>query len=299
VPNIILFKKWLLYDINKYHIKAMLINKKYFLTVVILFGVVGSALSQITISPTNLFISDDSKFGTYLVINNSNEAQEVSVDFIFQYSTSNSEGEKSLTVVDSTTEYEDYSLAAWVRAFPQNFILQPNQRQVVRLRINAQNSIPDRTYFARIKTTSTPVSPPVEIDNNQAVSAQIGVVINQISGVYYKKGEVSTGIEIENIRTKTEDNNFVVLTDYLRLGNSPFLGTITASLMQNGDVKAEQFISTTLFFSGTHRSEINITDLSSGEYQLRVRFESRRGDISSQDIVQMQPVIETMTITIP
>jgi hypothetical protein len=167
------------------------------------------------------------------------------------------------------------------------------------LRINAQNSIPDRTYFARIKTTSTPVSPPVEIDNNQAVSAQIGVVINQISGVYYKKGEVSTGIEIENIRTKTEDNNFVVLTDYLRLGNSPFLGTITASLMQNGDVKAEQFISTTLFFSGTHRSEINITDLSSGEYQLRVRFESRRGDISSQDIVQMQPVIETMTITIP
>ena len=74
---------------------------------------------QITISPTNIFIEENTKFGTYLVLNGSNEAQEVSVDFIFAYTQTDEEGTRSIADNDSVKQME-HSADSWVRAFPRN-----------------------------------------------------------------------------------------------------------------------------------------------------------------------------------
>jgi hypothetical protein len=257
-------------------------------------------VAQVTIAPTNLFIDSQSKFGTYMVINNSNTPQEVSIDFFFGYSQTDENGNRT-TVEDSAEIADEHSIAENIRAFPRNFVLSPNQRQIVRLRITPPNTLGDGVYWSRIKTSSTPQSPPIELSNDQSVTAQVGIVINQVTGLFYKNGDVRTGIDVDEIRTEmTDDNIMAVLTDYSRTGNAPFLGTISVNLKDsNGSVVQSGFISTSLYFDGTQRQELNIEGVDPGEYTIEVKFESQRNDVSSRDIIQMDPVTATTTVTIP
>jgi len=254
--------------------------------------------AQITIAPTNLFINDGSRFGTYLVINGSNTPQEISVDFVFGYSETDRQGNRTL-VYDDTAAAAKFSAHDWVRAFPRNFTLSPGSRQTVRLRLTPPADIVDGTYWARIKTVSTPQTPPVEVQNTDAVSARVSINVEQLTGLYYRKGDVSTGIEITGMDTAAEDNNLVVLTHLKRTGNSPFLGSISVVVKdENGDVLRESFVSTTIYFDGTHRQELDITGLEPGTYTAQVTFESRRTDVSSNDIIQIKPVRSSTQFTI-
>lgn len=261
-----------------------------------------SLYAQITIAPTNMFLDNQTRFGTYMVINGSDTPQEISIEFFFGYSETDENGERR-NITDNEEVQAVHSIAESVRAFPQNFILQPGQRQIVRLRLNTPNNLENGTYWSRIKTSATPESPPVEIGDDETVTARVGINIEQITGLFYKNGNVSTGIEVDEIRTLVSEENgktLTVLTDYQRTGNSPFLGSITTSLQnQNGDVVARGFRSTTLFFDGTQREVLDISDIPSGNYSVQVHFETRRSDISQDDLVQMEPVTATTTVTIP
>lgn len=273
--------------------------KKIASTLFLSFSLISICGAQITIAPTNLFIDNQNKFGTYMVINNSETPQEVSVDFFFGYNLADENGNRE-QIMEDTTRAKLYSVVDYVRAFPQNFVLQPGQRQIVRLRITAPNNLEERTYWARIKTTSSAQSPPLEVASNSTVSANVGINIEQITGLFYKNGSVSTNIDIEEIRTRIEDQNLVILADYTRTGNSPFLGSITTKLIDsNNKVVAENFVSTSIYFDGTHSQVFDISSLPSGNYQVDVRFVSRRSDISPEEIIQMEPENLSKTISIP
>ncbi len=258
-----------------------------------------ASLAQVTIAPTNLFIDGNARFGTYMVINGSNETQEISIDFIFNYSQNDDAGERQV-VEDNEEVATQYSIAEYVRAFPRNFTIAPGQRQVVRLRLSPPNDLPDGMYWARIKTASSPETPPLELQANDAVSARVAITVEQITGLFFKKGDLETGIEVLDMQpTSSEDNQtLTVLTSYARTGNSPFLGSITASLVNSGgQVVKNDFVSTSLYFDGALKHEFDISDLPSGTYTVRVMFESQRADIAAGDLVQMQPVSQTSTFT--
>lgn len=257
------------------------------------------AQAQVTIAPTNLFIDGNTRFGTYMVINNSNETQEISIDFIFAYSQTDEDGNRRV-VQDDTETAETYSIADDVRAFPRNFTLVPGQRQVVRLRLNPPADLEDGTYWARIKTSSSPEAPPLELAANNAVAARVGIKVEQVTGLFFKKGTVTTGIEIDEIRTdyESETGKLFVLTDLRRTGNSPFLGSISTSLIDsNGQEVRNGFLSTSIYFDSVYRQQFDIADLPNGTYTIRITFETRRSDIQSSDLVQMQPVTQTTTFT--
>lgn len=257
-------------------------------------------LAQVTIAPTNLFIADNARFGTYMVINGSSQAQEISVDFLFAYSVTDEQGVRKLVSEDEEIT-QQHSIAEYIRAFPRSFTLSPGQRQVVRLRLTTPANLPDGTYWARIKTSASPETPPLELQNNDAVAARVGITIEQVTGVFYKKGNVTTGIEIEGIRPiYNETNNTLdVFTDLTRTGNSPFLGSITTSIFDsNGNEVRRGFISTSIYFDNIHKHEFEISDLAPGTYTITVKFESSRSDISSKDIIPMETVTESTTYVI-
>lgn len=255
--------------------------------------------AQVTIAPTNMFIDGNARFGTYMVINNSNETQEISIDFIFAYSQTDEQGNRTI-IQDDMESAERYSIAEYVRAFPRNFTLASGQRQVVRLRLNPPNDLDDGTYWARIKTASTPEAPPLELQASNTVAARVGIKVEQVTGLFYKKGNATTGIEVNQITTNYDSSTgkLFVYTDIDRVGNSPFLGSISTTMIgQNGEVVREGFISTSIYFDGVHKNEFDIADLPNGQYTIRVQFESSRADIPSSDLVQMTPVTETTTFT--
>ncbi|MCP9290090.1 MULTISPECIES: hypothetical protein [Gracilimonas] len=273
--------------------------KKLLLTILLGLCTLSAGFTQVTIAPTNLYVSDDSRFGTYMVINNSNENQEISIDFVFSYSALNEDGQRRI-VEDDSTRAELYSIAENVRAFPQNFVLTPGQRQIVRLRIAAPNNLEDGTYWARIRTSATPEAPPVELEQSETVTASLGLIVEQVTGLYYKVGSVNTGIVIKEIVPNvSEDGVLEVLTDFERTGNSPFLGSVITSLIDsNGNVVQQSRNSTTLYFSGTHKQEIILENTPPGEYSVRVEFITQRNDVSPDEIVQMDPVSSTTKYTL-
>ena len=194
----------------------------------------------------------------------------------------------------------EHSADSWVRAFPRNFTLEPGQRQVVRLRVAPPNNLEDGTYWARIKTRSTAQTPPVELQSNTAVSARVGITIEQITGLYFKKGNVTTGIDILNTSASLTEDGFVeARAKLLRTGNSPFLGSITMNVKDsNNNIVKSSFRSTTIYFDGTHSQEVDIQGLQAGTYTVDLIFESQRSDVSSQDIVKMEPVTTSTEFTI-
>jgi len=256
--------------------------------------------AQVTIAPTNLFIDSNNKFGTYMVINNSNEPQEIAVDFFFAYGNLDETGERR-NVNDDPELEEKHSIADNIRAFPQNFVLQPSQRQIVRLRVTGNtNGWDDGTYWARIKTAAAPQSQPIEVTSTSEVSARVSMIIEQVTGLFYTVGETTTGITIDGIRTSlSEDNILTVLADIQRTGNSPFLGSITTSLNNNRNETVRQaFVSTSIYFDGTHRQSLNLNDIPKGTYTIKVDFVAERSDVSSQDIISMPPASQSITYTV-
>lgn len=257
-----------------------------------------NATAQVTIAPTNLFIDSQSRFGTYMVINGSNQAQEISIEFLFGYSDTDDQGNRSIVYNDSLKMVQ-HSIADQVRAFPRNFTLQPGQRQIVRLRVNAPADLEDGTYWARIKTTSSPEAPPVELQSTETVTARVGFKIEQITGLYLKKGDVTTGIVIGEMRTnQREDGILEILAGVNRIGNSPFLGTITGNIYDSNNNKINipnAFVSTTIFFDGVHKQEVNVSSLAPGTYRAELIFETQRNDISSGDIVQSETSSKSVT----
>lgn len=266
----------------------------------LLFLVPFFSFGQVTIAPTNLFIDGNARFGTYMVINGSNETQEISVELLFGYSTTDENG-KRINVVNDSTLAPKYSIAESVKAFPKNFTLAPNQRQIVRLRIVPPSNIEDGTYWARIKTTSSSQTPPLELQANDAVAARVGIKLEQLTGLFFKYGDVTTGIELGDVNTTISDDktNLDASINLTRTGNSPFLGSISSKLLDaNNNVVAQNFVSTSLYFDKVFTQSLDISNLPSGNYSLVVTFETKRSDIPAEDIIQMQTVSKTTSVTI-
>lgn len=257
----------------------------------------GQVLAQITIAPTTLFLTEQSRIANFLVINNSGETQEVSVSFFFGYVKTDHMGNRQIVSEDDDLASQ-VSLADWLRGFPRTFTLQPGERQTVRIRANPPAGLEDRTYWARVRTSSNPLTTPVEEQAEDALTARINVKIDQITGIYLKNGDVATGIEVNEIRLHQEENTMNALVDLERTGNSPFIGTVTTSISKADSLFDEQQSTTTIFTDGIYRYTHDVSGLEPGEYSFSIRFETSRRDIRDEDLVQGRTVTESKEFTL-
>ncbi len=254
------------------------------------------AIAQITIAPTMVFIDQQNRFGSFLVLNGSDQAQEVSIEFPFGYPTTEADGSISM-VYDDSAKAEEYGISNLVRGFPQNFVLQPGQRQTVRLTIRPEN-FSDGMYWTRIKTTSNVQNPPVGTEAGDEITAQITYKFEQVTTLFYKQGDTNTGITIKEFKQNDAGENVEFIADVSRTGNSPFLGSIILKLTDaDNNVAVERLASTSIYFDYRQIFEIPKADLEDGTYNAQITFETQRPDVPKEDIVQMEPVSRSITYT--
>ncbi|MTI89171.1 MAG: hypothetical protein FH748_14540 [Balneolaceae bacterium] len=244
-----------------------------------------------------LFIDDQDRFASLLIMNGSSEVQEVTIEFPFGYPLTTDMGEIEMVYDDSVTANR-HGISDRIRAFPRNFTLQPNQRQIVRLTIAPGNFEPG-TYWSRIKTTSSPQSPPIGETGNDQVTTQITYNFEQITTVFYKKGNVTTGLNLMDISAGQNEDFIWVKTDLERTGNSPFLGSAYLTVIDdNGNEVLSRRTSVSIYFDYTQAFKIRPTELPAGEYQAEIRFVSQRSDIPDTEIVETEPVSQSITFTV-
>ena len=249
-----------------------------------------------TIAPTMVFIDQQNRFGSFLVLNGSDQAQEVSIEFPFGYPATTADGNINM-VYDDSARAEKYGISNLVRGFPQSFVLQPGQRQTVRLTIRPKD-FSDGMYWTRIKTTSNAQNPPVGAPTDEEITAQITYKFEQVTTLFYKHGDTNTGIEIQDFTINDSGETIKFIVDVSRTGNSPFLGSITLQLTDaEGNIAVEKLASTSIYFDYRQIFEIPKTDLEDGTYNAQITFETRRPDIPEEDIVQMEPVSRSISYT--
>lgn len=256
------------------------------------------SFAQVSIAPTSVFI-DANGIASLYITNPSEITQEVSVSFLFGYPGNDDSG-NLIMVYEDSVRANQFGFGDRLRAFPRTFLLAPAQQQTVRLQVRPDRSLPAGTYFTRVKVTSNAQTADVEQTTTDGVSTQVNFKFDQVIAAFYKNGQTETGLALGNVATDQAEGVLKVITDFTTTGNSPFLGSVYATLKNaTNQAIAEQQQTVALYFSGKRSLDINLPEnLPSGDYQLELRYETKRSDIASADLVKSSPIAKTVAVKI-
>ncbi len=256
--------------------------------------------AQVAIAPSALFINDQTNIGTLYISNRSDDPQEVSIDFVFGYPSSDEQG-NTIVNYDDSLAYEKYAINEWIRVFPRSFVLGPRQQQTVRFQVRPQPQAEDGVYWTRARITANPQTPEIDMPaTEEGITTRITFRFEQIIAAIYRKGSVTTGVNVNKVDVVHEDDLMILLPHLERTGNAPFIGSMRALLYDHaGNLVKERQSTTTAYFDVIRRIEINTSDLPPGNYRAELIFETRRSDISPTDLVQAPTITEVVEITIP
>ncbi len=254
--------------------------------------------AQLSISPPYVSVDGKSGVGNIYITNNSEVPQEVEISFAFGYPGSDSDGNIVMNYTDSAA-YKQYAMDPVVRAFPRTFILQANQQRTIRVQVKPSPEMKDGFYFTRAKILGKPQTADVSKPTPGGISTTIKFNFEQVIPAFYKRGKVTTGLKIEKIDAVQKDSLLGVIAEVTRLGDAPFIGSMIAKLIDTkGNVVANAQSSTNAYFKVFRRLDINITKVIGGNYKLEVSFETKRGDMAISDLVQAEPVKQTIDVVI-
>lgn len=264
-----------------------------------MLGMTFPAFSQISIAPTSVFLDENGVASVYIT-NPADVPQEVSVSFVFGYPGSDELGNLVMVYGDDDKE-KQFGLSDRLRSFPRTFVMAPHQQQTVRLQLRPDRALPAGTYFTRLRVTTTNVAREVGEQAEDEIATQVNFKFDQVVAVFFKHGQTSTGLELGDLQMQHEEGKIRVIAPFKTTGNSPFLGNVVASLKdKNNKTVAEEQQSIALYFDGRKGLDIAVPEgLPSGEYQVEMRFETKRSDIPSTDLVQASPVAKRVFVKIP
>ncbi len=255
--------------------------------------------AQILISPYIVYTDRQNKFGTFLVQNESDEIYEISVSFIFGYPISDSLGQLSMKYFEQDSS-EYYSIAQTLRAFPRKFLLNPKQRQVVRMTVKTPDTLAPGTYWSRILTSATPHA--IQSDTvNKGITARIKFVLNQVTTVIYRVDPAEAGIDIKNVSVVVDSSHVKLFHNLIRMGNSPFFGNLFVKILdpdQNVIEEKEEFVS--VYFNLTKNVSFDLSKFNSGKYKAEIKIVlNEKEDIPESNLKPVLPIVRTIDFEIP
>lgn len=272
--------------------------KGTFLLFIFLLALVSHSSAQVSIAPTALFFDNQNRFSSLTVSNGGQQAQEISISTEFGYSTSE---DGNLVIANDSLLAQKKSIADWIKIFPKNFTIQPQQRQVVRFVVRPPKSLETGGYWTRVKITSNPVSPPIESVEEGQVGAQINLVVNQVIGAHFRTQEATTGVKVTGVRFNKEENSQTgeIAVSMEQTENAPFIGSIGLRMINsNGETVYQTSTTNSIYTKITRTFNIDLSDVSPGEYNISGTIRAERQDISQNKLLQIQPVTFKKQITI-
>ncbi len=254
--------------------------------------------AQVIVAPTILFMSNQSRFGTFIVMNRSDSPQEISISFRFGFPESDSLGNIRMQYDDSVMAGE-HSCEAWLKGFPQKFILAPGQQQVVRLLVTPPANLSEGEYWTRLVTSSTPQAKVVDTLRT-GITANITFVLQQVTTVIYRNGNANTSVNISGISVGHDSASVVLLVHVDRGGNSPFFGRISAAVVND----AGKSVYTSEEAVAVYRNEmvmrfdIPLSELHKGAYNADIKLDSDRNDIQADDLLKVPTVQKAVSFSV-
>lgn len=255
-----------------------------------------STFAQVSIAPTSLFFDNQSRIQSLTVSNGGQQAQEISISTEFGYPTTK---DGNLQIVDDSALANTKSISDWLKIFPSNFTLQPNQRQTVRFMARTPGNLESGGYWSRVKIQSNPVSPPIESVGEDQVGAQINLVVNQVIAAHYRTQDASTGVKVNEVSFSQNEGTGQISVSMEQTGNAPFIGSVSLQVNDSDGKTIYQTNTTNSVYTTITRSfNIDLSDVEPGQYTISGSITSDRRDVSQDKLLQINSVSFQKQITI-
>lgn len=250
--------------------------------------------AQITITPTIVFMHDEDPAGRITITNSSDVAQEVSISLSFGYPDSDEAGNLLMNYEDEVSAAM-FGLDELMRVFPRRFELAPGERQIIRLQVppSDMRARGEGLHWTRMNITSNERTRAVDEGMEDRIGARISYRIQQNIGIFYTKGDVRTGLELLEVRHEHDQEAGLlnVIPRLQRTGNSPFMGTMFATLRDaRGAVVAESERTFSVYFTQTRPITFDTAGLPPGRYTASLRLSPTRADLNPRDQIPGAPL---------
>jgi len=259
----------------------------------------GSALANVLVAPTVVFIDDKSRTGRMEVHNPGQLPREVTIHFSYGLPTSDSLGNVSVVLQD-TGIVDPRSAMDWIKAFPKRLVIAPGATQVVRLVATPPANLKDGEYWARIVVrsqegeTSIPVA-----STNGAISTKLNMVMQTAIMLKYRKGAVTSQIELKEAHAVTTDTSLTVTVSLASTGSASYVGTLGIRVLDATKKELVQQRSDLAVYRELKRKVDIPIGKSSGKkpYQIEISISTDgRTDIMPADIIQGNKIQYSLSV---
>lgn len=251
--------------------------------------------AAVAVSPVAVYIDNRTRTGTLTLFNPGTRPEEIQVEFAYGYPQSDEEGNVSVAVTDSVPEGEP-SAVAWMRAFPRRMVLEPGQRQVMRVMVEPPPGLAEGEYWARALVRSRGGQPPIE-EQRGDVTVQVEVETVVIVAVNYRNGNVTTGVEVLDASATKLGDTVRAVIDFQRTGNAAYLGRVLAELVDasgNPVAAAEEVLA--VYKTIRRRLDLPVPSGSAGPYRVRFTMDTDRDDLPPGGPLPTQPVVHEVAV---
>lgn len=247
------------------------------------------AAHAVSVSPTALYIDHRTRTGVLTLHNPGTLPEEITIEFAFGYPQTDTAGNLTVPVTREPAAGEP-SAMGWMRAFPRRLVLQPGQRQVVRVMVEPPADLPDGEYWARVLVSSRGGQPPIEQTQGE-VRLQLDVATTLVMAANFRKGAVSTGLELTGEQARREADGVHLQLDLRRAGNAAFLGRMRADLVNaRGDVLGTAWDDLAVYREVRRRHVIPVPDGATGPLFVQLTIDTEREDLPAGGALPVAPL---------
>jgi len=256
-----------------------------------------AVIEAVYVSPTAVFIDDRTKATEVVIGNAGDRPEEASVDLQFGFPDADSAGTPYIRFVpDAGPEFP--SAADWIRPYPQRVRLDPGTQQVVRLLARPPAGLPDGEYWTRMIITGRGAYVRVPTSDT-TLHAGVSVEIRLVVSVTYRKGHVETRPVIRSITADADGDSLTVWAHLAREGNAAYLGTADVEVVDlHGNIVRHRSVGLAIHYPIRRRFSYPLDSLPPGDYRVRFRLRSERGDLPADKILPAPTVVDSVGLRI-
>ncbi|RKZ14161.1 hypothetical protein DRQ53_12185 [bacterium] len=267
-----------------------------------LLVVFAAQASATLIAPHALFVDHRIRSAAIFLHNPDDKPVEVSIELIYGYPRGDGDGGVKV-FLEREPEAGEPSCAGWIRALPRRVILLPGQRQTVRLLARPPANLPDGEYWSRVAVTSIAVkreSESVEVAGAEGVRVGLELATRTIISLNYRKGPVTTGIDVERFGAGISSDAVTVDMNLRRLGDAAWLGRFDAVLLDSEGDEIEHWDRAIAVYDDIYR--VIALPLEQprgpGNYMLSLTWSTAREDLPPEGILPATTVVRAVPLII-
>jgi len=268
------------------------------------FGLAALVVSQvaaqgIVVAPHAVYVDHGTRSASITLYNPGAKSVEVAISSIFAYPVTDSAGQLTLFTPDSV-EPSMPSAAGWIEAFPKRMVIQPLQRQTVRLLARPPQGLPAGEYWSRVIISARDAAPLPTATDSERVTIGFSLEVRTIIPLTYRKGALKTGLSATNLQVLPAGDSLVVKAKLTRQGTAAYIGTAKGTLLNLAGKAVASFEEPiAVYFDVDPVFSLGTRGLPAGQYRLRLEFVSERPDISPDLLLRAPPVRDSLEVRLP